>query len=131
MSIHERSGHWHYRFKLKGVPYAKTTGLVATKQNRNAAKAKEAHARLEAEKGLKKSHTDDVPFQIASSEFLNWCQSTEYRRKPNTAKRISGSFTSLSEFFKSFTVRNVDAAAIERYKTFRSSEHQVKEVTLR
>src|SRR4051794_23105360 len=131
MSLRERSGRWHYRFKLRGICYAGTTGLVATKQNKNVAKAVEAQRRLEIEQRVNNKIWKELPFSIAATEFLKWCHSTEYRCKPNTAKRLSGSFASLVPFFTGLTVREITAIEIERYKTFRANEHHVKDVTLR
>jgi integrase len=131
VSVRERSGHWHYRFKVAGKSFEGSTGLVAIRQNLNAAKTIEAHKRLEAQQGFELANSRELPFNIAATEFLKWCHGTEYHRKPNTAKRISGSFTSLIQFFKDAYVREIGPIEVERYKTHRKTEDQVKDVTLR
>lgn len=130
MSVIERSGKWHYRFKVAGVTHAKSTGLEATRQNYNAAKGIEAQARLDVLSG-KAYKIEGIPFTIAANEFILWCHGTQYRQKPNTAKRISGSFCSLTEFFKDFSVHQIRPGDIERYKTWRATEHRVQDVTIR
>lgn len=52
--VSARRGKWRYRFMLLGKPHEGATGLEATKQNLNAAKAIEAQARLEASLPKKK-----------------------------------------------------------------------------
>jgi hypothetical protein len=42
MSLRNRGGIWHYRFRLDGREYAETTGLAATKQNERDARQMEA-----------------------------------------------------------------------------------------
>lgn len=103
---------------------------MAIKQNENAAKAIEAQARLDALTG-RAQRSSRITFKIGAAEFLKWCHGTAYRRKPNTAKRISGSFSSLSIHFDDFDVDAIRAGDIERYKTWRVTEHGVQDVTLR
>jgi hypothetical protein len=131
MSIRERSGRWYYRFKLRGKPYEGTTGLEATKQNLNAAKAIEAQRRLETTEGLERKAGRGLTFQIGATEFLGWCHGTRYREHPNTAKRISGSFSSLIGFFGDRLVTEIAAIDVERYKTHRATVHFVKDCTIR
>lgn len=131
MSVFARWGRWRYRFKLRGKPHEGATGLEATKQNRNAAKAVEAQARLEAERGLAFKAPKAITVRIAATEFLKWCHGTGYRDHPNSAKRISGSFTSIVEFFGDRLITEIDAIEIERYKTYRATEHHVKDCTIR
>ncbi len=131
MSVVKRDGRWHYRFKLRGETFRGTTGLEATRQNLNAAKSIEASKRLEEANGKKVERVERIPFSEAAVEFLAWCKSTEYRKKPSTAKRIIGSFASLKLYFGDSDVANIPAIEIERYKTWRSAEHHIKDVTLR
>jgi integrase len=105
--------------------------LAATKQNQNAAKAIEAQKRIEAELGLEAKTDKSLTFRIAATEFLQWCHGTSYREHPNSAKRISGSFSSLIEFFGDSLVSDIEAINIERYKTYRATEHHVKDCTIR
>lgn len=131
MALRKRAGTWHYRFKLKGLSHAGSTGLEATRQNENAAKAIEAQARLNAKNGLVTPRQAGVPFDAAAEEFLDWCKTTEYRSSPRTAQRIHGSFASIREFFGHLRVHEITAGAIERYKTWRIAEQHVKDCTLR
>lgn len=130
MSVHARSGNWHYRFKVHGKTHAQSTGLAATQRNLNAAKAIEAQARLDVLAG-KFQKIEGMPFATAATEFLLWCHRTQYRQKPNTAKRISGSFCSLTEFFQNHRVHEIRPGDIERFKTWRATEHRVQDVTIR
>lgn len=131
MSVFERWGKWRYRFKLRGRIYEGATGLSATKQNQNPAKAIEAQKRLEAEKGIYCAPVDGIPFNVAATEFLTWCHSTEYRQKPSTAKRISGSFVSMVEFFDKTPVHKIGPIDIERFKTYRIEVCYVQDCTVR
>jgi integrase len=131
MSIRVRAGRWHYRFKLRGKPYEGTTGLEATRQNENAAKTIEAGKRLEAERKIDLKAGRGLTFQVAAAEFLAWCHGTRYREHPNSAKRISGSFSSLLDFFGDHLVPDIAAIDIERYKTHRATVHLVKGCTIR
>lgn len=91
----------------------------------------EAQKRLEIEEGLESKGPKALTVRIAAAEFLRWCHGTRYRQHPNTAKRISGSFSSIIEFMGDDLVAEVDAIAIERYKTYRATEHRVKDCTIR
>src|SRR5437762_7119954 len=51
MSLRNRSGNWHYRFKIAGHTWTGDTGLAATERNRNAANLKEAAAHNEVIEG--------------------------------------------------------------------------------
>jgi len=115
-----------------GQMHQGATGLAATRQNLNAAKTMEAQRRLDVERGvIDEPAAHEIPFHVAASEFLTWCHGTQYRAHPNTAKRISGSFSSLLDFFKDTPLSDVDHIAIERYKTHRATVHAVKDVTIR
>jgi integrase len=105
--------------------------LAATKQNLNAAKAIEAQERIEAERGFERKVGRGLSFRIGAAEFLQWCDGTAYREHPNSAKRISGSFSSLIAFFGDTLVAEIEAIDIERYKTHRATVHQVKDCTIR
>jgi integrase len=131
VSVRERWRRWHYRFKLGGKAYEGSTGLAATRQNQNAAKAIEAQKRIEAELGLELKTGKGLSFRIAAQEFLKWCHGTSYREHPNSAKRISGSFSSLTEFFGDKLVSEIEAIDIERFKTHRATVHLVKNCTIR
>ena len=132
MSLREKCGRWYWKSKIRGRDYEGSTGLAATRQNENAARAIEAQRRLAIEQGGKPlQQVRGIPFLVAATEFLAWCHGTQYRKKPNTAKRISGSFASLREFFRDQDVAAINAIEIERYKTYRYTKHDVKDVTVR
>jgi integrase len=127
--LRSRNGFWHYRFIWKGLEYTGNTGLAAVVRLRKEAlefavaqldrlRARENKARL-------------VPFDTAAGEFISWCETTEYRSKHATAARLKTSCASLVEFFGPLPVQQLDAAAIERYKTHRLEEHRVRDITLR
>src|SRR5258707_15201307 len=90
--IRKRRGHWHYRVWVKGKPYTGNTGLDDTERNRKPAmqlaeqKKAEMRALLEAP-----ARQEPKSFREASDEFLKWCFASEYRSKPNTARRLQTS----------------------------------------
>src|SRR5207248_465228 len=53
-----------------------------------------------------------------------------HRNKPNTWGRLAVSCTSLKEFFKQKLIHQVNDGDVEDYKTWRRTEHQIREVTL-
>jgi integrase len=91
----------------------------------------EAAQRIEVAGGLDRKAGRGLTFQIGASEFLAWCHGTRYREHPNSAKRISGSFSSLIEFFGDRLITDISAIDIERYKTYRATVHFVKDCTIR
>lgn len=127
-NVRIREGKWHYRFNLNGEERSGSTDLDATPQNKKAAedfaKRKRDELRRSEVRGRK-------AFLIAAEEFIAWCRDVEYRAKRNTAERIKVSLASAKEYFASLPVAQLDAGAIERYKTFRIQEHGVRDVTLR
>jgi integrase len=131
MAIENRSGRWGYRFNLSGREYRVSTGLEATRENRKTAEQAEAKAKLEAMAGIEKPRTTLIPFPEAAEEFVKWCFTTEYRSRPSTAHRIKTSFASLAVFFDQFAVGSITPLDVERYKTWRITDHGVKDVTLR
>ena len=132
MGIHKRNGRWHYRFQHKGRQYAKSTGLAATKQNRTAASRVE-RALLERlrKAGVQPLLNEEKPFDEAAEEFIRWCETVEYRERPNTSHRIKTSFASLQLYFNECAVSVINAVAIEGYKAWRFEAHGVRPVTVR
>jgi len=131
MTVKARAGRWHYRFKVDGKEYARSTGLAATERNRSAAEEQQREDR----RAILEGRNPERPvrarrFSDAAEEFLAWAEQ-EHREHPNTARRLRASFTSLRKFCEGMMVMQVDEAAIERYKTWRRAEHTVEEVTLR
>jgi integrase len=134
MSIEKRGKIWYYRFTKNGREYRESTGLEATAQNKKSAEQIEAVAKLEVIAGVakpKEPAPDVTAFVAAAEDFLDWCYTTEYRSKRNTARRIQISFQSMLVFWEVATVAQIDADSIEEYKTWRIEEHGVKDVTLR
>src|SRR4051794_28662195 len=99
MSLRNRNGIWHYRFKFDGKEYAATTDFAATRRNESAALDMESEHRRalrDGKRGIKKIMVRE--FSDAAEDFLKWAKA-EYRDHPNSEKRIRVSFTSLKEFF--------------------------------
>jgi len=131
MSLRERNGTWHFRFKLDGREYSGTTDLDATQRNVSEAQAIEAEHRKEMLEGRRPSRRIQVrEFSDASKEFLEWAE-VEHRDHPNTYKRVATSFASATAFFGREPVSLIDGGRIEAYKTRRVKEHKVRDVTLR
>ncbi|MGO9516711.1 MAG: tyrosine-type recombinase/integrase [Candidatus Korobacteraceae bacterium] len=131
MSIRNRGGKWHFRFKLDGREYAETTGLAATKSNMIKAQQLEIEYRQALLEGRRPSHRISVrEFNDAATEFVEWTK-VEYREHPNSSKRIATSFASVKEFFGREPVSLIDEARVESYKTWRVKEHKVRDITVR
>ncbi len=69
-------------------------------------------------------------FDEAASMFLRWAEG-EHRQHPETARRLAVSFASLQPFFGKRPVHSITAGQIEDYKSWRRTEHEVRDVTLR
>lgn len=131
MPLRERSGKWHFRFRLDGKRYEGTTGLAATSRNERKALEMELDYRRALEEGRRPSRRVTVrEFNDAVEDFLLWAQA-HYREHPNSYKRIKTSLASAKEFFEKIPVSLIDDAQIESYKTWRVNEHQVREITIR
>lgn len=124
-------GKWHYRFQVSGRKYHGPTGLVGTARNRTAAMRIEAAARKAVLEGREDSLKLSVQlFNEAASMFLRWAEG-EHRQHPETARRLAVSFASLQPFFGKRPVHSITAGHLEDYKSWRRTEHQVRDVTLR
>jgi integrase len=131
MSLRNRGGIWHYRFRLDGREYAETTGLAATKQNERDARQMEAEHLQALREGRRLTRRIVVrQFNDASTDFLVWAE-VEYRKHPNSYKRIKTSFASAKEFFCREPVSTIDEGRIESYKSWRVKEHGVRDITIR
>jgi integrase len=131
MGLREKNGKWYYRFQLDGHSYCGTANLDATKRNVSAALQIEAEHRtalLEGRRPVKRAVVRE--FESAAAEFLEWTKA-EYRDHPNSARRIAVSLSSAIAFFRREAVTTIDEARIEKYKTLRINEHEVRDVTLR
>jgi hypothetical protein len=122
---------WHYRFWLDGREYTGNTDLVATERNRNAAARKEAKARELVLNGRAHELKLEVkPFSDAAAKFLKWADG-EYRESPKTAIRLRTSFASLGQFFRVTPVSAILPGHVDDFKSWRRTEHEVREVTIR
>jgi len=132
MGIRIRNGQWHYRVFIGGVEVeAKTTGLAANASNLKAAKKIHDQRRQQLIDERRTPTPRSVPFVTAAADFIRWCQTTEYRAKPSTARRIKTSLASAVIHFGSAAVDTITPGDIEAYKTFRIGEHGVRDITLR
>lgn len=133
MSLRERNGKWHYRFKVAGHTWTGNTGLDAIKRNETAALVKEAEAQRQVQEGQgDKLRLEIRTFPDASDLFIEFCKG-QYREKPNTWKRLRGSMTALKGFYGSRPLHTINSAGmIADYMTWRRSEEMdVAEVTIR
>ncbi len=129
--IRKRNGRWHYRVWVKGKCYSGPTDSAAVEREKSAAMRFAERRKVEIRAELETPLPASKPFSQAVDEFLEWCFASEYRRKPNTARRIKTSFASLLEFFEGKSVQAITAGDIERFKVWRGGEHQVRDVTIR
>jgi integrase len=131
MALRKKNGKFQYRFRLDGRNYAGSTGLAATKRNESAAQGIEAQHRTALLEGRAPVRRVEVrEFDAAAKDFLEWTKA-EYRKHPNSAKRIRGSMSSAIVFFAKETVSTIDEGRIESYKAWRVNEHLVADVTVR
>lgn len=131
MALRKRYGKWHYRFMLDGREYSAATDLAATARNESEARQLEAEHR----KALKEGRTPERrlivrEFNDAVADFLKWAES-EYRAHPNTHRRIATSLASAKEFLGKTPVGLITEAQVESSKTWRSTKHEVRDVTIR
>jgi len=129
--VRKREGKWHYRFWIAGREYTGNTGLDATEQNRKRAEKLAEGKRHDIEAGHCRPEPRLKLFRSAAEEFISWCHDSEYRSRPNTARRIETSFASLIRFFEDRPVGTITAGDVEQYKAWRLSEHRVREITVR
>ena len=131
MTLRNRGGTWHYRFRADGKQYSRTTGLAATKRNKTKAQQIEAEHRQALVEGRQPSRKIVVrEFMDAVKEFLNWA-TMEYRAHPNSYRRIATSMTSAAAFFGQEPVSLIDEGRVESYKAWRINEHEIRDITLR
>lgn len=131
MALRKRYGKWHYRFMLDGREYSAATDLAATARNESEARQLEAEHRKALREGRAPERRLIVrEFEDAVDDFLRWAKS-EYRAHPNSYHRIATSMASAKELFKKTPVGLLAEAEIESYKTWRSTVHEVRDVTIR
>lgn len=131
MPLRERSGKWHFRFRLDGRRYEGTTGLAATSRNERKALEIEVDYRRALEEGRRPSRRVTVrEFSDGVADFLPWAQA-HYREHPNSYKRIKTSLASAKEFFGKTPISLIDEGQIESFKTWRVNEHEVRNITIR
>jgi integrase len=125
MSIVNKYGMWHYRFKQGGKVYRKSTGLAATRETEKAARDIEKTARAEL---LLHGDTDGtesptaLPFKEAAEDYLHFCESVRYRDYPNSYRSVETSFASLIRFFKNRPLHEITVLDVEAYHTQRADE---------
>jgi len=131
MSLRNRGGTWHFRFKLDGKEYSASTDLDATARNRNEALAMQVDHRRALLEGRRPSRRIVIrQFNDAARDSLKWAE-VEHRDHPNTYKRVCTSFGSAKPFFALEPVSIIDEGRIEAYKTWRKTAHQIRDITLR
>lgn len=105
--------------------------MAATSQNKQSAQAIETAALQALKHGkLPAANLESITFRDAVATFLPWAK-VNYRSKPNTYKRIETSLSSALVCFDKSLVHTIDAAGLDDYKTWRATEHEVKDVTIR
>lgn len=131
MSLRKRNGKWHYRFEYKSQEYTANTDLDATPQNMREAGEIEAEVLKVLKKGkVPTTKIEAITFCDAVSKFLPWAK-TEYRAHPNSYKRIKTSLSSALVKYNKLPVSAIDAAQVDDYKTWRGTEHEVRDITIR
>lgn len=131
MGLRKRGGKWAYRMWIQGRCYTDTTDLDATERNRNAAiREMEDHRRAIREGRGFERRVQILRFTEAAEAFLKWAEG-EYREHPASAKRLAVSFTSLKRFFDRSPVSSITEGQIDDYKSWRRTEHEVREITIR
>lgn len=139
-NVRVRGKWWHYQFEANGEIHSGNTGLAGSEQNRIAAEnfaERKRQALLQPHAVTPIAQLDSAearrrkPFDVAAGEFIVWATNVEYRGKPSTSERLRVSMVSCSAFFGDRPVSEIDAAALEGYKTFRIQEHGVRDITLR
>lgn len=126
-----RRGRWYIRFQHQGREVCVSTGLSATERNRPAAQAMEAAKRMEILTGQALPQpVQSQPFARAAADYLRWVTDVLHRSKPRSAARIAVSFASLKAHYGQTPVSQIDAPAIEDYKSWRVS-CGIRDVTIR
>jgi integrase len=105
--------------------------LAAVASNRKAAQKIHDQRRQQIIEERRDPRPEEKPFAEAAGEFARWCETTEYRAKHNSAKRIKTSLASAVAHFGQQAVSGITAGDVEAYKAFRIGEHGVRDVTLR
>ena len=131
MPLRKANGKWHWRFQVDGVVYRGGTSLAATPRNRSAALRIEYQAQDKVLAGQGASLKLTVmTFSEGVEQFLRWADG-EYREHPATARRHGVTLASCRRFFEKRSVHSITAGDIEDFKSWRRTEHEVREVTLR
>lgn len=140
MAIERRGNQIYYRFTHKGKEVREPTGLVVGGSNRKGyippellkqAREIEKRERALLQTGDRRKPVEKKKFTEGAEQFLQWCETTEYRDKRNTYLRIKTSFVMLMDFFGNRYVCDIDSGAVEDFKTWRIQKHGVRGITLR
>lgn len=125
-----RNGKWAWRYQLDGREYSETTDLDAVASNVSEALALMVEHRRAIREGRDLRPLAARKFSDAWTEFLRWAE-LEHAAHPRTAKRLRDSGRSILAHLGAMMVAHVQPADIERYKSWRSGEHRVRDITLR
>jgi integrase len=110
------------------------TGWAATERNRKSAQAVEAEAWRGAVHGAAPALKAAIRFSDASEVFLPDVRA-KHQDKPNTYRRVEGSFTSLCTYFGNRAVLGITSGDVAAYATWRATGEEgiapVKPVTIR
>ena len=131
MALRKANGKWHYRFQVDGLKVAETTGLADTRRNEPRARMMESQHRQavsEGKWGLRR--LEQITFSDASELFLAQIK-LDHAAKPGTWKRVKTSMSSLTARFGKMLVSSVRPKDVEAYKSWRLTDHKVKEITCR
>jgi integrase len=131
MALRKANGKWHYRFQVDGLKVAETTGLADTRRNEPRARMMESQHRQavsEGKWGLRR--LEQITFSDASELFLAQIK-LDHAAKPGTWKRVETSMSSLTAHFGKMLVSSVRLKDVEAYKSWRLTDHKVKEITCR
>src|ERR1035437_1748709 len=131
MALRARCEKWHFRFKFKGKEYGETTGLADTEENRTDAQQCEFDYRRTLKDGAGPTQKIVVcQFVDAVAKFLVWAKA-KFREHPSSFRRIKTSLASALQFFPKKCVSLIDAGRIDDYTSWRMSEHDVRDITIR
>ena len=109
MAVYKRNKAWHYRFKIKGVPYRKSIPTARTKEE---AKQAENDVRSQIHQGIYGKPVGNESFiKFARNEFTKWAN--DNWSSPKHAETYISHF---EEYFKKKTFNQISSIQIEGYK---------------
>lgn len=126
--LRSRHGKWHFRFWINGKEHSGSTNLPADEKHKPEAEARAEAVRFTCRGSAANRKPRDVAFTRAVGAFLAWAEG-EYKAACSY-KRLAASAASLGKLFGGLKVREIGAAELEQFKTFRRAAG-LKEVTIR